>query len=81
MADADVFPEFKGVVRQLYAEDAGWAEVLPGVIDADILSANGSTMSSPNASLPYGPRSTRRTYSLRNGPSCTRFRRTGNRRS
>ena len=31
--DVDVFPELKGVVRQLYDEDADWAEVLPGVID------------------------------------------------
>lgn len=31
--DVDVFPELKGVVRQLYEEDADWAEVLPGVID------------------------------------------------
>lgn len=31
--DADVFPELKGVIRQLYEEDADWAEVLPGVID------------------------------------------------
>jgi superfamily II DNA or RNA helicase len=36
VADADVFPELKGVLRQLYDEDADWAEVLPGIIDADI---------------------------------------------
>ncbi len=36
VADADVFPELKGVVRQLYDEDADWAEVVPGIIDADI---------------------------------------------
>lgn len=36
VADVDVFPELKGVVRQLYDEDADWAEVLPGIIDADI---------------------------------------------
>jgi len=36
MADADVFPELKGVLRQLYEEDPDWSEVLPGVIDADI---------------------------------------------
>ena len=36
IADADVFPELKDVLRQLYAEDADWAEVLPGIIDADI---------------------------------------------
>jgi superfamily II DNA or RNA helicase len=34
--DVDVFPELKGVLRQLYDEDADWAEVLPGIIDADI---------------------------------------------
>lgn len=36
VADQDVFPELQGVVRQLYDEDADWAEVLPGVIDAEI---------------------------------------------
>ena len=36
VADADVFPELKGVVRELYDEDADWAEILPGIIDADI---------------------------------------------
>lgn len=36
VADADVFPELQGVLRQLYEEDADWAEVLPGIIDADI---------------------------------------------
>lgn len=36
VADVDVFPELKGVLRQLYDEDADWAEVLPGIIDADI---------------------------------------------
>lgn len=36
VADADVFPELKGVLRQLYDEDADWAEVLPGIMDADI---------------------------------------------
>jgi hypothetical protein len=36
VADAEVFPELKGVLRELYAEDADWAEVLPGIIDADI---------------------------------------------
>lgn len=36
VADADVFPELKGVLRQLYDEDADWAEVLPGILDADI---------------------------------------------
>ena len=36
IADVDVFPELKGVLRQLYEEDADWVEVLPGIIDADI---------------------------------------------
>ena len=36
VADAEVFPELKGVLKQLYEEDADWAEVLPGVIDAEI---------------------------------------------
>lgn len=36
VADADVFPELQGVVRDLYAEDSDWVEVLPGLIDEDI---------------------------------------------
>lgn len=36
VADADVFPELKGVLRSLYEEDAEWAEVLPGIIDSEI---------------------------------------------
>lgn len=36
VSDVDVFPELKGILRQLYDEDADWAEVLPGIIDADI---------------------------------------------
>lgn len=36
VADAEVFPELKGVLKQLYEEDADWAEVLPGIIDAEI---------------------------------------------
>lgn len=36
VADADVFPELKGLVRQLYEEDADWAEVLPGILDTEI---------------------------------------------
>lgn len=36
VADADVFPELQGVVRDLYAEDADWIEVLPGLIDEDV---------------------------------------------
>jgi superfamily II DNA or RNA helicase len=36
IADADVFPELKGVLRELYDEDPDWTEVLPGIIDAEI---------------------------------------------
>jgi hypothetical protein len=36
VADAEVFPELKGILKQLYDEDADWAEVLPGIIDAEI---------------------------------------------
>lgn len=36
VSDVDVFPELKGVLRELYDEDADWAEVLPGIIDAEI---------------------------------------------
>lgn len=31
VADAEVFPELKGILKQLYDEDADWAEVLPGI--------------------------------------------------
>src|SRR5207253_1600524 len=34
--DIDVFPELRGVVRQLYDEDADWASVLPGIVDEQI---------------------------------------------
>jgi superfamily II DNA or RNA helicase len=33
VADADVFPELKTVLKELYDEDADWAEVLPGILD------------------------------------------------
>jgi superfamily II DNA or RNA helicase len=36
VTDVDVFPELQGVVRELYAEDADWAQILPGVIDDEI---------------------------------------------
>ena len=36
MANADAFPELKEIVRQLYDEDADWAEVFPGIIDAEV---------------------------------------------
>lgn len=36
VTDVDVFPELQGVVRELYAEDADWAEILPGIIDDEI---------------------------------------------
>ena len=34
--DADVYPELRDVVRRLYAEDADWARVLPGLIDDEV---------------------------------------------
>jgi superfamily II DNA or RNA helicase len=36
VSDADVFPELKGVLRDLYEEDADWANVLPGILDEEI---------------------------------------------
>ncbi|WBQ04413.1 DEAD/DEAH box helicase [Kribbella sp. CA-293567] len=37
--DRDVYPHLQGAVRELYAEDADWGQVLPGLIDADIAEA------------------------------------------
>ncbi|PQD99901.1 helicase [Mycobacterium sp. EPG1] len=37
--DVDVYPELKGVVRQLWEEDADWTRILPGLIDDDIEAA------------------------------------------
>ncbi|WP_409429178.1 DEAD/DEAH box helicase [Mycobacterium sp. SMC-11] len=34
--DVDVYPQLQGVVRQLWAEDADWTRVLPGLIDDEI---------------------------------------------
>lgn len=34
--DIDVFPALQGAVRDLYAEDADWAALLPGLIDDEI---------------------------------------------
>lgn len=34
--DADVYPELQGVVKQLYSEDADWATILPGLVDAEV---------------------------------------------
>ena len=34
--DTDVYPELRDVVRRLYEEDADWAKVLPGLIDAEV---------------------------------------------
>jgi superfamily II DNA or RNA helicase len=34
--DADVYPALKGVLRELYSEDADWAVVLPGLLDEEI---------------------------------------------
>jgi len=39
VADADVYPELKGVLADLYDEDADWAVVLPGILDQDIEAA------------------------------------------
>lgn len=36
VADADVFPELKGVLRDLYEEDADWVTILPGILDEEI---------------------------------------------
>jgi len=37
--DVDVYPHLQGAVRELYAEDADWAKVLPGLIDDEIIEA------------------------------------------
>lgn len=34
--DGDVYPELQSVVRNLYQEDADWAVILPGIVDAEI---------------------------------------------
>ena len=34
--DSDVYPELVGVVRDLYREDADWATILPGLVDAEV---------------------------------------------
>lgn len=34
--DGDVYPELESVVRQLYNEDADWATILPGIVDAEV---------------------------------------------
>jgi superfamily II DNA or RNA helicase len=34
--DADIYPELQGVVRELYAEDADWATILPGLVDEEV---------------------------------------------
>jgi len=34
--DGDVYPELQSVVRDLYKEDADWATILPGIVDAEI---------------------------------------------
>ena len=39
VADGDVYPELKGVLADLYDEDADWAVVLPGILDHDIEAA------------------------------------------
>lgn len=35
--DADVYPSLKGVLWDLYQEDAEWSELLPGIIDNEVL--------------------------------------------
>jgi superfamily II DNA or RNA helicase len=35
--DADVYPALKGVLWDLYQEDAEWSELLPGIIDNEVL--------------------------------------------
>jgi hypothetical protein len=39
VADTDVYPELKGVLRDLYDEDSDWAAVLPGILDEEIAQA------------------------------------------
>jgi helicase-like protein len=34
--DIDIYPQLQGVVRQLWAEDADWTRILPGLIDDDV---------------------------------------------
>lgn len=34
--DSDVYPELVGVLSGLYKEDADWAMILPGIVDAEI---------------------------------------------
>jgi hypothetical protein len=36
VADTEVYPELKGVLKELYDEDADWAKVLPGILDEEI---------------------------------------------
>jgi superfamily II DNA or RNA helicase len=34
--DIDVYPELRGVLRELYEEDADWSLILPGLLDAEV---------------------------------------------
>jgi superfamily II DNA or RNA helicase len=36
VTDADVYPELRGALRELYDEDADWATILPGILDEEI---------------------------------------------
>lgn len=36
VGDTEVYPELKGVLKELYDEDADWAKVLPGILDEEI---------------------------------------------
>lgn len=52
--DTDVYPELKGTLKALYAEDSDWAQVLPGIIDDEIAEAN-ANRDFVLASFPPGP--------------------------
>ncbi|MGC4939824.1 DEAD/DEAH box helicase [Kribbella sp. DT2] len=41
--DVDVHPQLLGAVRELYAEDADWAQILPGLIDDEIAEQRADT--------------------------------------
>jgi superfamily II DNA or RNA helicase len=41
--DAEVYPELRGVVRELYREDADWSIILPGLVDAEVIADQAST--------------------------------------
>ncbi|HEU5151129.1 MAG TPA: DEAD/DEAH box helicase family protein [Iamia sp.] len=41
--DSDVHPELIGAVRELYSEDADWATIIPGLIDAEVAESAANT--------------------------------------